>query len=88
MFYGNSKGIEDTIVSAFSRPPRYDRFDNSPNIDFRKFVCVPSCGARKNRRIRWCLIFSTAAPRNPRFIRPGGASAFVPVMTASITLQI
>ena len=49
---------------------RYDRFDNSPNIDFRNCVCVPSCGARKNRRIRWCLIFSTAAPRKPRFIRP------------------
>ena len=29
----------------------------------------PVCGARKNLRIRRCLIFSTAAPKTPRCIR-------------------
>ena len=30
---------------------------------------MPSCGALKNLRIRWYLIFQTAAPRHPRSFR-------------------
>ena len=65
-----------------SSQPRYDHFDTSPYCYLVIFLFLslfytltrgaPLCPARvrrKNLHIRWCLIFSTAAPKSPRCIR-------------------
>ena len=81
----------------FSRPPRYDHFDNLPfmlnlkdeiNNQYsvvRLRLVMSCCGARKVHRIRRCSIFSTAATPYCSLHLPPAALANVPT---SITFRV
>ena len=84
----NPRGI---APKRFSRPPRYDHFDNSPYSMYEKNAVRQPCPPRSRRRSDRKYNLRSPLPRSAGYLFPKTAHralfARSPVMTASITLH-